>query len=199
MSNIFILVKCKNFLPETVSSKIAPYAIKYNFLWIGGNSIGNYHINQYKGTILNIKLFVKEVNNILQIAKNKNKIKCYSIIFEKNKSYSYLEKPSEHDFSIYKCNMPNLPEKNTQKIIFSLKTTYLLKVISKLKKTKNRYHLPLLLLKKIKDHPTNVKSNVFITIGENSIVLYGENKLSLKYTKLWLIRLSKLLHKSSCF
>jgi hypothetical protein len=199
MSNLFILVKCKKFIPEIISSKIAHYAIKYNFLYIGGNSIGDYNINQYRGNVRYIKIFVKEVNNIFKFAKKINKIKCYSIIFEKDKSCRYLEKPSEHDFSIYKNNTPDLQIIQIKKIVFSLKTTYLLKVISKLKKTKYGYYLPLLLLKQIRNHPTNVKNNVFITIDKSSIILYGKNKLSLLYTKLWLTRLSKLLQKAKCF
>ena len=44
-------------------------AVNNQFLWIGSNIISNYHILHYKGPLKKVKVFKKEVNNILQIAK----------------------------------------------------------------------------------------------------------------------------------
>ena len=74
----------------------------------------------------------------------------------------------------------------------------LLNVILDLKKTNFGYYLPLLIVKKIKDRPVKVAYDVFIILEENNIVIYGSNKNTLKNTKLWLTRLSKLLEKLDC-
>jgi hypothetical protein len=52
--------------------------------------------------------------------------------------------------------------------------------------------------KKIKDRPVKIAYDVFIILEENNIVIYGSNKNTLKNTKLWLTRLSKLLEKLNC-
>ena len=124
MSNIFILVKCKQFVPEKIMCKITPFAIKYNFLWVGGNSIKNYHTHHYRGPSKNIKYFKKEINKILSNSKLK-----YSIIVG-NKDY--LEKPLEKNFSILSIN--NITKKiklKEEKLKINKK---ILLIISKLEK-----------------------------------------------------------------
>ena len=204
MSYIFILIMCKNYVPSLIMRNISPYATKYDFLWVGGNSIKNYHIHQYKGPVKNIRIFKKEINNILNISKKNNKIKCYSIISGNTKP---LDKPTEHDFTIYsfknsfenKIDFQNI--KNIKKL--SIKTKNILKVISNLKKIKflneSGYYLPISLTSIIKEHPIKIRHNLFLIVNENNILIYGEHKHPIKTTKTWLIRLSKLLQKDDCF
>lgn len=204
MSNIFILVKCKNFLPENITKKFIPSAITNNFLWIGGNSLNNYHLNQYRGPSKNIILFKKHISVFLQNAKNKNKIKCFSVI---SGNKTYLDKPSEHYFSINQDNQNNqdiiLPiENNLKKITINSNINSninLIKVISKLPKTKYGYYLPISLSSTLRGHPIKIAYDVFITIGKNNIIVQSENKYAIKNTKIWLTRLMKLLDKSKCF
>lgn len=203
MSNIFILVKCKNFLSENITKQFIPSAIENNFLWIGGNSLKDYHINQYRGPTRKINLFKKEVINVLQNAKNKKKIKCFSIL---SGNKSYLDKPSEHYFSVD----PFLTNKNKRNVILlkpkKIKEEKLnnvdknlIKVISKLKKTNDEYYLPITLSSFLREHPVKIAHNIFIKINVNDVILQSENKHALKNTKLWLKRLSELLEKVKCF
>lgn len=197
MSNIFILVKCKNFLSENITRKFIPFAIDNNYLWVGGNSFGDYHVNQYRGPTKKINVFKKEIVNILQNSKNRKKIKCFSVI-----SGNSMNKPSEHYFSID----PFLKEKNVS-ILNSKKikeeslntNKTLIKEILKLKKTKNGLYLPITLVSIIKGHPIKISHDIFIKINKNNLILKSENKHALTNTKLWLKRLSNLLEKNDCF
>jgi len=190
MSNLFILIKCRKYVPDSVMRKISPFATRYNFLWIGGNSIKNYHTHQYRGPTKKLRSFKKEVNNIL----HKSKLK-YSMI---SGNKGYLDKPSEHDFSIYQGQHKvdtNNTTKNTKQIFkekLYINKKYLFRIISKLNKTKYGYYLPISLSSTIKEHPIKVSYDVFIIFDDKNISLYSENKYALRNTKLWLTRLSKL-------
>ena len=148
----------------------------------------------YKGPLKKVKVFKKEVNNILQIAKNNHSIKCYSVLTGNN---DYFIKPSEHDYSI-NLNPIKIVSPNIKKNIKFNINKFLLNIILKLKKTKFGYYLPLSTVTKIKDHPVKVEHDVFIVLGDKYIVIYGDNKNTLRNTKLWLTRLSKLLEKINC-
>lgn len=194
MSNLFILIKCNKKLLTFITTPICYQAVTNNFLCIGSNIIFNYHIFQYKGPLKNVKLFKKEITNILEIAKKSHSINCYSVLTGNN---DYFIKPSEHYYSIN----PNPLKIVSPNIKFNIKiekNKNLLNVILDLKKTKFGYYLPILMEKKIKDRPVKVAYDVFIILEENNIVIYGSNKNTLKNTKLWLTRLSKLLEKLNC-
>lgn len=189
MSNLFILVKCKKYVPESTMRKISPHAIKYNFLWIGGNHIENYHIHQYRGPTKKLLPFKKEVNNIFRESKLK-----YSII---SGNKDFLKKPSEHDITIYtgeitsfSVNKNKLHEEKTK-----INKKYISKIILKLNKTKYGYHLPLLLKKIRKEHTLKVRYDVFIKFHGNNTNLYSESKYAIRITKEWLKRVYTLCKK----
>jgi len=193
MSNLFILIKCRKYVPDSVMRKISPFATRYNFLWIGGNSIKNYHTHQYRGPTKKLKSFKKEVNNIL----HKSKLQ-YSMI---SGNKGYLDKPSEHDFSVYqgqhKVDLNSIfkdPKRIVKEKLY-INKKYLFRIISKLNKTKCGYYLPISLSSTIKEHPIKVSYDVFIIFDDENISLYSENKYALRSTKLWLTRLSKLYKK----
>lgn len=194
MSNLFILIKCnKKYVPDSIMRKITPYAILYNFLWVGGNSIKNYHTHQYSGQTRKLNLFKKEVSKVLKSSKL-----CFSILSGNKSDKKYLGKPSEHDYYVLKNN--DIQDLNKKKILKEkLKSNkYLLKIISKLKKIKNGYYLPISMTSIIKEHPIKITYNVFITLNNKNIVLYSENKYALRNTKIWLNRLSKLIKALKC-
>jgi hypothetical protein len=193
MANLFILIKCKK-IPQYILTQICYPAVNNHFLWIGSNIISNYHILHYKGPLKKVKLFKREVTNILQIAKNKNFIKCYSVL---TGNTDYFIKPSEHDYSI-DLNPTKIVSPNIKKKIKFNINKFLLNIILKLKKTKYGYYLPLLIVSKIKDHPIKVSKYVFIVLEGKNIIIYGNSKTTLRYTKLWLSRVSKLLEKINC-
>ena len=190
MSNIFILVKCKQFVPEKIMCKITPFAIKYNFLWVGGNSIKNYHTHHYRGPSKNIKYFKKEINKILSNSKLK-----YSIIVG-NKDY--LEKPLEKNFSILSINnitkKIKLKEEKLKEEKLKINKKILL-IISKLEKKKYGYYLPVLINSIISDHPYKIKHDIFIEYSNKYFIIKCENKHALYITSLWLKRLSELINK----
>jgi hypothetical protein len=186
MSNIFIIIKCRKFVPEKIMCKISPYAIQYNFLWIGGNSIKNYHTHQYRGPSKYSKLFEQEINKVL----HKSKLK-HSVI---SGNKGYLEKPSEQDLSICPLNQ-QVPKKIKLKEEKTKINKHLLPVISKLKKTKYGYYLPISIKSIIHDHPYNVRHSIFISSDSKYFIIKGDSKHAIHITSLWLKRLSVLLNR----
>ena len=188
MSNIFILVKCRNFVPEKIMCNISPYAIQYGFLWIGGNSIKNYHTHQYRGPSKHITLFKKNINQVL----HKSKLK-YAIL---SGNKDYLKKPSEHDFSVclFHQEVPEKIKLKEEKININ---KYVLPIISKLKKTKYGYYLPISIKSILHEHPYNIKHSIFISYDNTYFTIKGDNNHVIYITLLWLKRFSVLLKQFS--
>ena len=190
MSNLFILIKYKNFVPDRIIQKISPHATLYNFLWIGKNSIKNYHMYQCRGPLKYIKLFK---NKVIYILNNANV--HYSII---TGNKGYLNKPSENDFTICQeriIHITTINNKNLKKEKVKINKIYLCKIINNLQKTTYGYYLPILLSSNIKEQPVKIKYDVFITFDNDNTIIYGENKYAIRNTKNWLKRLSKLYEK----
>ena len=185
MSNIFFIVKCKKYLPESISKQIAPLAVKHGFLWIGGNSIGDYHVNQYRGPSKYIRLIKDKLTTILK--KNK-KIKYYSFITGNS---SFLKSPSEKEFQINQG--PYEIQNDEPKYNENIKLTHVRKVLTKLKKTKHGYCLPILLSSLKGDYLVNVPHNIFIHVNKDNLTISSDHKHPLHKTKSWLKRLEKLL------
>lgn len=170
MESIFIFTK-KISMTSNIKRKICECAINSNFLWIGGNNIGKYQINQYTG------------------ANTKNFLECLKKIrFKHSVLMKKKVKPNEEDITICLDNSDNinLNNKNYSKTL-NIKIPFL----RNLKKEKDFYIVPIKINCIKNNHPYKILNHIFIK-KDKSLTFFSNNKKHLKYFIRWLKRYNKL-------
>jgi len=190
MANVFILTKSSRYLPERVMRKIGYCAIDHEFLWIGGNRIGKYQIDQYRGAKSRKRAFVKSLQKTLKHSHERGHgVRAFSILPGKE-----TDPPGENELMVHSELRPpsSLPKKHYKTKLRTKLDMRKSSLFGSLKKTKNGLYLPLLLNTMKGDHPTKKFGFVYLLVEKSQITLLSGQKRFSHSCTLWLRRLLKL-------
>lgn len=185
MTNVFIMVKNNTFIQNKVTSKLIESCIEYGYMCIGVNSIGKFHIYQYKGKGENVIEFVKKCKNVFSKY-------LYSIIY---KNQELLQKPSENDITFIK-NIKLLQYKEyNKKVTTNIIKSKLIFFLSNCYKKDTKYYFTIYYKSLVQGIPKKIFHECYCKIENNKICIFSSNSIVSKNIELYLCRLYKLYTK----
>lgn len=198
--DLFILIKYTNkHVSSTLRTKVCkPISIvstKYDYLWIGGNNLGQYEMDHYRGNSHYANKFKKSIVDILQYSKRKKLISYFSI----KKLPSVYSSFTGSKVMIDETKIDEKPDLSSlkKKIKWKESTKVVKDLFHHFSVTKDKtiYYIPLLIECFHNDHPVKRSTFAVMVVDHNHIVLHTQNKLDLRQITLWVKRLLLLRSK----
>ena len=186
MANAFVLTDSRLKLHMRVTSCFGECGINSGFLWIGGNRLGRYQMDHFRGPKKSLSKFRKSVTKSLKECQKNRLLNGFAITTDKLGRYV-----GEDDVSISESGTipPKLPlDHHTEKIKIKKDCSDL---FSSLKKTKYGRFLPVLL----KDIPHKRKSYVYIVVNNKDILLKTPFKRTMNQCVPWITRFIRASEK----